>query len=594
MKNVSAAMLDHLAGDATTLARCWKIVRQDGEVFAFTAADIDITLPDNPLVMLQVANTDGSFTGGSNDCIVTLPQNPTTGDLLIAFVSGVTSATYLNTDAWTVEASDYSDGYGFAILSRYVQSSDVAMLPAITSSSLPGSTGMAVTVQEITGVTGTHSIDVPYANIQYAFEALDNDITSGAFTPSDPYAFVVFGSSSNGFDYGTSAPTFTPASGLLTTDIAVAPNSETGHGYGYGCGHQLAYEQSAQITASYTPSSQFNYFIGIVGMNVPSLTYSPVQGFSSSAIESKDDMSVDNMEVQGIFNSESITIEDLRAGKFDFANVTLFVVNYEDITMGTIILRQGVFGEVISSPQGWFKVELRGMTQLLQQLIIELYGPECRADLGDYRCTMPIDPPVWEPEHTYAAVTNMVNTNCWVKGHVNDSYTDYRQYGNVIFQCTTPGESGSTEPTWNTTLGATTSDGGVVWTCVAAWTRTGTIASVVDPLNFTVTWDDEDSRDVDTWYQYGIMQFDTGDNAGASFDIKAWVKSTETMTTYVTLGYPAQVGDRFHVSPGCDKSISTCISKFDNVLNLRGEPYLPGNDFVFYYPNASGGGVQAG
>lgn len=591
MKNVSAAMLSHLAGSATTLARCWKIVRQDGEVFAFTAADVALTLPDNPLLVVQSTTATGTFVGDT--FTATLPQTPTVGDLLIAFVSGITDATFIDTTNWAIEASDYSDGYGFVILSRYVQSNDGVETPTMTSSLLTSST-LAATIQEVTGVTGTHSIDVPYADIEYAFEPGSSSITSGAFSPSDPYAFSVFGSSSNGFDYGTSAPMFSPAAGLLTTDIAIAPNMGTGQPYGFGCGHQLAYEQGSQITAHYTPSSQFNYFIGIVGMDVPALTYSPVQGFSSSAIESKDDMSVDNMEVQGIFNSDSITIGDLRAGKFDFANVTLFIVNYNDLTMGTIILRTGVFGEVISSPQGWFKVELRGMTQLLQQLIVELYGPECRADLGDYRCTVPIDPPVWESEHNYIVSVNQVNTNCFVKGHVDLSHTDYRQYGNVIFQCTTAGQSGTTEPTWDATVGHTTSDGGVTWTAVAAWTRTGVINTVTDPLNFTVTWDSEDSRDVDTWYQYGIIQFDTGDNAGAAFDVKAWTKGTETMTTYVGLGYPGQSGDRFHVSPGCDKSVSTCITKFNNVLNMRAEPYLPGNDFVFYYPNASGGGVQAG
>jgi hypothetical protein len=34
------------------------------------------------------------------------------------------------------------------------------------------------------------------------------------------------------------------------------------------------------------------------------------------------------------------------------------------------------------------------------------------------------------------------------------------------FQCTTAGTSGATEPTWNTTVAATTSDGTAVWTAL--------------------------------------------------------------------------------------------------------------------------------
>jgi uncharacterized phage protein (TIGR02218 family) len=319
--------------------------------------------------------------------------------------------------------------------------------------------------------------------------------------------------------------------------------------------------------------------------------YSPSQGFGSTAMENKSDFTVDNQEVQGIFDSESVTVEDLRAGLFDYADVYVYLVDWTDTTKGVLNLRRGKLGEVISSPQGWFQVELRGMTQLLQQQVVELYGPECRADLGDVRCTVPIDPPLWQASTPYIVVANQVNTGAFVKAAVNGS-GNYTQYGNVIFQCTTAGTSGSSAPTWNTMVGGTTTDGGVTWTTVAAWTRDGEVASVVDLLDITVTWTSEDSRDVDGWYQYGILHFDTGNNAGHALEVKQWIHSAEQATFYVVPGYPVQVGDKFHVTPGCDKSISTCISKFNNVLNLRGEPYLPGNDFAFYYPNATGKGNQ--
>jgi hypothetical protein len=33
-----------------------------------------------------------------------------------------------------------------------------------------------------------------------------------------------------------------------------------------------------------------------------------------------------------------------------------------------------------------FRAELRGLSQALSQQIVELYTPDCRADLGDARC----------------------------------------------------------------------------------------------------------------------------------------------------------------------------------------------------------------
>jgi uncharacterized phage protein (TIGR02218 family) len=39
----------------------------------------------------------------------------------------------------------------------------------------------------------------------------------------------------------------------------------------------------------------------------------------------------------------------------------------------------------------------------------------------------------------------------------------------------------------------------------------------------------------------------------------------------------------FSVLAGCDKAFSTCKKKFDNALNFRGFPHLPGNDVAYSY-----------
>jgi len=42
-----------------------------------------------------------------------------------------------------------------------------------------------------------------------------------------------------------------------------------------------------------------------------------------------------------------------------------------------------------------------------------------------------------------------------------------------LFQCTTAGTSSASQPTWNTTIGGTTTDGGAIWTCIGL-TSSGT------------------------------------------------------------------------------------------------------------------------
>lgn len=46
-------------------------------------------------------------------------------------------------------------------------------------------------------------------------------------------------------------------------------------------------------------------------------------------------------------------------------------------------------------------------------------------------------------------------------------------------------------------------------------------------------------------------------------------------------------GDRVRLEPGCDKSLSTCRAKFDNIMNFRGFPDIPGEDWLMAYPSRS-------
>jgi uncharacterized phage protein (TIGR02218 family) len=47
-----------------------------------------------------------------------------------------------------------------------------------------------------------------------------------------------------------------------------------------------------------------------------------------------------------------------------------------------------------------------------------------------------------------------------------------------------------------------------------------------------------------------------------------------------------EIGCRIELREGCDKRFETCVSRFDNAANFRGEPHLPGNDLLTRYPGA--------
>jgi uncharacterized phage protein (TIGR02218 family) len=115
------------------------------------------------------------------------------------------------------------------------------------------------------------------------------------------------------------------------------------------------------------------------------LTYLSAPGISSTAVSSQLNLAVDNLEIEGVLSHESILEEDIRAGLYDDAEITVLLVNYANVEAGTLTLKRGWFGEVTLKDQA-FVVEVRGLHEVLQRTIGEVYTPTCRAILGDSRC----------------------------------------------------------------------------------------------------------------------------------------------------------------------------------------------------------------
>jgi uncharacterized phage protein (TIGR02218 family) len=150
------------------------------------------------------------------------------------------------------------------------------------------------------------------------------------------------------------------------------------------------------------------------------------------------------------------------------------------------------------------------MAQALAAPAVEVYTPECRADLGDHRCQVDL-----------AALT-------------------------------VPGSVAS-----------------------AADRRTFTTSDVIDPL-----------PGASGLYNGGVLAWTAGANAGLRMEVKSWDAPSRTLVLFLAMPYPTQPGDGFTVHPGCDKRLATCRDVFANVLNFRGEPFVPGLDALGRYPDA--------
>ena len=238
-------------------------------------------------------------------------------------------------------------------------------------------------------------------------------------------------------------------------------------------------------------------------LTVEGQLYQASTGYTRSAVHTISDLSVDNLDIESALNSDTLNAADLRAGLWDGAGIKIFFVNWQDLTQGKIILKRGTIGHV-ELRDTVFKAELRGMTQALQQQIVELFTPDCRADLGDNRCKINL----------------------------------------------------------------------------AALTVTGTVTAATDRYGFT----DSARTEAAGYWNNGLVVWTGGANQGRKMEIGTFTAGVFTL--YLPVPGVIAAGDTYSLQPGCDKSFTTCKTRYSNGNNFRGEPYLPDTNIVYNYPDS--------
>ncbi|NJC32829.1 putative phage protein (TIGR02218 family) [Sphingomonas jejuensis] len=232
------------------------------------------------------------------------------------------------------------------------------------------------------------------------------------------------------------------------------------------------------------------------------LLYRASPGMVPSAITRSDSLEPGGMEVSGALNAAAISEEDLAAGRFDGAAVTVSACDWTN-PADAVRLCRGEIGSV-AREGGGFTAELRGPAAILDRAVVEQTSPECRATLGDRRCRVDM----------------------------------------------------------------------------AARRR---LARVIDmDGDGMLTVDRTEPRD--DAYGWGRLRWLDGDSAGRSGAIRRSAGATITLAIP-----PARVpaaGALVELIEGCDRQIDSCITRFGNAANFRGEPHLPGNDLLTRYPGS--------
>lgn len=137
-------------------------------------------------------------------------------------------------------------------------------------------------------------------------------------------------------------------------------------------------------------------------VTIPSTGGSPADTFegvyySGSNITPGDiaanaDMSVDNLEVIGAISDVGatvldITVDDIEGGFLDAAPVSVLVCDWRNPSHGYFVVKRGFLGAISRDSDFKYTTEVRGMTQLLSQIIIQTFSERCNVvRLGDAKC----------------------------------------------------------------------------------------------------------------------------------------------------------------------------------------------------------------
>ncbi|MGI9393924.1 MAG: DUF2163 domain-containing protein [Boseongicola sp.] len=123
------------------------------------------------------------------------------------------------------------------------------------------------------------------------------------------------------------------------------------------------------------------------------ITFSASSGLSSSATEQTSGLAVDNSEAVGVLSDPAIQESDIRAGKFDGANVKSWLVNWQNFDERRLVFN-GSLGE-IERNGAEFRAELRGLAESLARVQGRVYQRNCGAVLGDTACGIDLSDPAY-------------------------------------------------------------------------------------------------------------------------------------------------------------------------------------------------------
>lgn len=106
------------------------------------------------------------------------------------------------------------------------------------------------------------------------------------------------------------------------------------------------------------------------------------------------------------------------------------------------------------------------------------------------------------------------------------------------------------------------------------FTFAGSVTAVISRSIFK----DTSRNEAKSYFDKGIIKFTSGANNGIIKEVLEY--GDDEIKTLTPFPNDIETGDTYEIIAGCDKNLSTCIAKFNNAVNFRGEPHIPGTDRI--------------
>jgi uncharacterized phage protein (TIGR02218 family) len=136
---------------------------------------------------------------------------------------------------------------------------------------------------------------------------------------------------------------------------------------------------------------------------IGAVTWRAGTGLTASEATQHLGLAVGGGEISGGLSADTLNEDDLAAGLYDAASVSVYLVDWSDPAL-RVLLAQGVLGEVRRDGNA-FTAELRGLAHRLAEENGRLYTATCSADLGDARCKVDLTNAAYRGEGAVAALT---------------------------------------------------------------------------------------------------------------------------------------------------------------------------------------------